>query len=143
MIDDLASLGLAAHPEGGWFRETWRSDHCTVIDFALAANTFSRWHRVRGADEVWTHVRGLPLVLHVIHPDGRYERVDLGPERSSAVVPADAWQAAEPAAGDDGYVLVTCTVSPPFAFDRFDLADPSLAQTFPDHAAIIGRLTAG
>lgn len=142
MIDDLASLGLAAHPEGGWYRETWRSEHCTVIDFALAAGTFSRWHRVRGADEVWTHVRGAALALHVLHPDGRYERVELGPERASAVVPADAWQAAEPVGGGD-YVLVTCTVSPPFAFERFALADASLAERFPAHAAIIERLTNG
>lgn len=139
----LRSLGLADHPEGGWYRETWRSERCTVIDFALAPGTFSSWHRVRGADEVWTHVRGLPLALHVLHPDGRYERVELGPTQPSAVVPGDAWQAAEPLDGDDAYVLVTCTVSPPFAFENFDLADHSLVDGYPAHAAVLERLIRG
>ncbi|MEN0063028.1 MAG: cupin domain-containing protein [Myxococcota bacterium] len=140
---DLASRGLVAHPEGGWFRETWRSTLCTVIDFALESGTFSAWHRVRGADEVWTYVRGCPLRLHVIHPDGRYETLVLNDERSSAVVPADAWQAAEPVGTAAPYVLVTCTVSPPFAFDRFDLADATLARSFPNHAPVIDRFLPG
>ncbi len=138
--DSLTSLGLTAHPEGGWYRETWRSERCSVIDFALAPGTFSAWHRVRGSDEVWTHVRGVTLALHVIHPDGRYQRVELDGQHPSAVVPADAWQAAEPLDGDADHVLVTCTVSPPFDFDRFDLADASLAETLPRHAAIVTRL---
>jgi len=133
--------GLTAHPEGGWYRETWRSSHCTVIDFVLESGAFSSWHRVRGADEVWTHVRGLPLAVHVLHPDGSYERIVLGPDRASAVVPAAAWQAAEPVGDDAPFVQVTCTVSPPFTFERFDLADPSLAETWPHHAELLTRLT--
>jgi len=139
--EGLQGLDLVPHPEGGWYRETWRSEHCTVIDFALEPGSFSSWHRVRGADEVWTHVRGLPLGLHILLPDGRYERTVLGPDHPSAVVPADAWQAAEPLGDAFQYALVTCTVSPPFAFERFDLADATLADAWPQYRTILERLT--
>lgn len=140
----LEGRGLQPHPEGGWFRETWRSDRCTVIEFALPRGTFSAWHRVRGADEVWTHVRGQALELSILHPDGRLEVHVLGPDRVTAVVPGGAWQAAAPVDATHGdHVLVTCTVSPPFDFARFDLADASLLDAFPDHAATIGARLPG
>lgn len=135
---ELSHLGLHPHPEGGWYRETWRSAHLTVIDYLLDAGSYSGWHRVSGSDEVWHHHRGGRIALHVLHPDGRYERIVLGHTQFSAVVPAECWQAAEPL--DDRWVLAGCTVAPPFAFERFTMADTSLAEAFPAHADLIRRL---
>jgi predicted cupin superfamily sugar epimerase len=120
--DHLVSLGLTAHPEGGFFRETHRSPLCTVIDFVLLAGQVSRWHRVLGAEEVWMHHKGAPLDLHLF--DGTaHERIRLGLSRATAVVPADVWQAAEPLVdhSEHDYTWVSCVVTPPFTFDRFEL----------------------
>jgi len=117
---ELAHLGLQPHPEGGWFRETHRSPQCTVIDFVLLPGELSALHRVLGREEVWVHHRGGPLVLHIVDgPQHRTLRLDA--EQATAVVPADAWQGAEPVS--DRWVWVNCIVSPPFAFEAFELAD--------------------
>ena len=134
--DDLiARLGLEPHPEGGWFRETWRSPSSdggssrsagTAIYFLLRPGEQSHWHRVDAA-EIWHHYAGGVLRIG-ISPDG-VARTDhlLGPdlatgERPQVIVPPGAWQAAEPVA--DEAVLVGCTVSPGFEFAHFDLAPP-------------------
>lgn len=119
----IRELGLAPHPEGGFYRETFRSAASTVIYFLLPAGDFSAFHRVLGRDEVWHHYAGGPLVLHVVHVDGRYESHRLGEGVYHAVVPADAWQAAET---EEAAVLVGCTVSPAFDFAAFEL--PSRAE---------------
>jgi predicted cupin superfamily sugar epimerase len=124
-------LELEPHPEGGWYRETWRSGveiqpegydgpraSATAIYFLLAPAEESRWHRVRSA-EVWLWHSGGPLVLQYDE-----ETVTLGPdvgagERPQVVVPAGAWQAARPAG--DQPVLVSCIVSPGFDFADFTL----------------------
>jgi predicted cupin superfamily sugar epimerase len=123
-------LGLAEHPEGGWFRETWRDEASTAICFLLRQGERSAWHRVLGSTEVWHHYLGGTLRLHV-SVDGRtVATVSLGAdlvagERPHAVVPAGAWQSAELSAEDvGGYALVGCTVAPPFRFDAFELAPP-------------------
>lgn len=131
----LAHLDLAPHPEGGWFREVYRSEQLTLIDYVLPAGGFSAWHRVHGGDEVWNHHRGGRLALHILS-DAGYERIVLGEERCSAVVPADCWQAAE--ALDDTWVWVGCTVAPPFEFARFEMATEELATRYPD--APVSRL---
>jgi predicted cupin superfamily sugar epimerase len=128
----IAHLGLEAHPEGGWFRETWRDQPAdgtrgagTAIHFLLRAGERSHWHRV-DATEIWHHYAGGPLEL-AVSPDGREVTTtivgdDLADgEQPQAVVPADAWQAARPLAD---WVLVGCTVSPAFEFGRFELAAP-------------------
>lgn len=129
---DLAALRLEPHPEGGFYRETHRSEHLTVIDFLLLDGQRSAWHRVSGSDEVWNHHRGGRLALHILSPGGEHERIVLGDERFSAVVPAGWWQAAE--ALDPAWVLVGCTVAPPFVFERFSMADATLFERFPQHA---------
>lgn len=134
--DELAHLGLEPHPEGGFFRETFRSRHLTTIDFLLPAGGYSAWHQVRGSDEVWNHHRGGELVLHVLSEQG-YQQHSLGQTTFSAVVPAGAWQAAE---APQGWVLVGCTVAPPFDFARFSLATPALVAAFPDQRELIRRL---
>lgn len=121
----ISLLDLAAHPEGGWFRETWRHDPGpgaadsrgagTAIYYLLAAGERSHWHRV-DATEVWHFYDGDPLELSM--PDGT---VTLSRERPQVVVPAGVWQSARSLGA---WTLVGCTVSPPFEFSRFELAPP-------------------
>ena len=123
-------LGLAAHPEGGWFGESWRDEASTAIWFLLRAGERSHWHRLHGAAEVWHHYRGDALTVRTSRDGIAVESVVLGPdlaagERPQAVVPAGAWQSAEPVPGQPaGYTLVGCTVAPPFRFEAFELAPP-------------------
>lgn len=134
----IERLGLEPHPEGGFYRETWRDDASTAIHFLLPPGTFSAWHRVRDAVELWHHYDGGPLRLHLLDAGG-YRSVDLGLEGFQAVVPADTWQAAEPLGTDAA--LCGCTVAPPFRFEAFELADASaLAARYPEHRAVITRL---
>lgn len=124
---------LQPHPEGGWYRETWRGPDGTdgrsvgtAILFLLEADQKSHWHRVDAA-ELWFWHAGGPLELRVLD-EGEDAPVAfrLGPELLDgdlphALVPANAWQAARPL---DGWVLVSCTVSPGFDFSGFELAAP-------------------
>ncbi len=130
---ELGHLSLAAHPEGGFYRETYRSEHLSTIDYVLLGRQFSGWHRVAGRDEVWNHHQGGRLALHLIDPNGVYSSVELGRTLHSAVVPADWWQAAE--ALDDAWVHTGCTVAAPFTFDAFTMADDSLFDTYPHLSA--------
>lgn len=111
----IADLGLASHPEGGWFRETWRDEHSTAIYYLLQEGERSHWHRVAAA-EMWHFYDGDPLELSM--PG---ETVTLSREHPQHVVPAGVWQAARPLGH---WALVGCTVSPPFEFSRFELAPP-------------------
>lgn len=126
----VAALGLAPHPEGGHFREAWRDAPAdgsrgagTAIHYLLAPGERSHWHRVDAA-ECWLWQAGGPLRLRL--PGGE---VLLGPDLAAGqrllhVVPAGAWQAAEPVAG---WALVACTVSPAFTFAGFEMAPPGWA----------------
>jgi hypothetical protein len=125
----IEKLGLQPHPEGGWYRETWRGPEVagrasgTVILFLLQAGERSHWHRV-DADEVWLWHAGAPLVLALGVTSAATVRLGpdvLGDEVVQAVVPAGWWQAAW-SLGD--WTLVSCTVSPGFQFEGFDLAPP-------------------
>ncbi|MEQ1505758.1 MAG: cupin domain-containing protein [Myxococcota bacterium] len=131
----IRDLGLEPHPEGGYYRETSRTQRCTTIVYLLRAGQVSAWHRVRDADETWHHYGGDPLALHQLDADG-LRTVTLGAGTFHAVVPADTWQAATPVGAR--YSLVGCTVAPPFEFARFELADPvRLAAEFPAWSAAI------
>ncbi|KRB79381.1 cupin [Sphingomonas sp. Root710] len=124
-------LGLKPHPEGGWYRETWREGtegrgHATAIYFLLEAGQRSHWHRV-DAGEMWLFHAGTPLRIGIAANEaGPVEWIDVGPDvlagaRPQALVPAGWWQAAEAA---DGWALVSCVVAPGFDFDGFTLAPP-------------------
>ena len=129
--DVIARLGLEAHPEGGWFRETWRHADSdggrgagTAIHFLLRAGERSHWHRV-DATEIWHHYLGAPLELEL--SDGTTVRsvvlgddLDAGQEPQVIVAPGE-WQAAR-SLGE--FTLVGCTVSPAFDFEGFELAPP-------------------
>ncbi len=135
-------LDLAPHPEGGWYRETWRSGPpsvppgypgpraaATVIYFLLTPGEESAWHRVR-SDEAWLWHAGGPLTVldggGGDRPAGADNArvVTLGPDLAAGqvpqhVIPGGHWQAARPAAGAE--VLVSCVVAPGFDFEDFTL----------------------
>ena len=130
----IAKLGLHPHPEGGWYRQTWVGPELhigtdtrasgTAILFLLKTGEHSHWHRV-DADEIWIWNAGAPLMLSLGETVARDIRMGpevLGGDVVQAVVPAGHWQAAH-SLGD--WSLVTCTVSPGFRFEGFELADPS------------------
>jgi predicted cupin superfamily sugar epimerase len=130
--DLIARLGLSPHPEGGWYRETFRDRAgpdgravSTAILFLLAAGERSHWHRV-DASEIWLWHAGAPLALDISADGSAVARQRLGPdlaagETPQAVVPAGHWQAAESLGG---HALVSCVVAPGFDFARFELAPP-------------------
>ena len=128
----VALLGLTPHPEGGFFRETFRSPAppggrgaSTAIYYLLREGEVSAWHRV-DADEAWHHYAGAPLEL-TLSAGGQSRAVfrlgsGLGRgERPQAVVPAGVWQTARTLGG---WTLVGCTVAPAFDFAGFELAPP-------------------
>lgn len=122
--DDLIKLlDLKPHPEGGWFRETYREGNAgransTAIYFLLKQGEQSLWHRVDAA-EVWHFYRGAPLELRINkHVYLLGNDIDQA-QAPQVVVPPNAWQAAR-TLGD--YTLVGCTVAPGFDFDRFEIA---------------------
>ena len=130
---------LVPHPEGGYYRETMRSAHCTTIYFLLPAGQFSAWHRVNGADEVWHHYAGDPLALHTLDARG-VQRTVLGEDAHHAIVPAGTWQAATPIG--ERFTLVGCTVAPAFEFSNFELGQrAALLQQFPASERHISRFT--
>lgn len=127
----ITELGLAPHPEGGWYRQTWvasdgpRSSG-TCIYFLLKAGERSHWHRV-DATEIWHFYAGSPLVLRLAANDkGPAVPHMLGPDLQAGqvpqvIVPTNYWQSAE---STHSWSLVGCTVSPGFSFDGFELAAP-------------------
>jgi predicted cupin superfamily sugar epimerase len=142
----VATLGLQAHPEGGYFRETYRAAEqvrtsrgprsaATAILYLVTAAAPSHFHRLQ-ADEIWLHQGGAPLELVTLSPNGTAQSVTLGPPAQSAeprphaLVPALTWQAARvacgsAAAGDAGeadeWSLVSCVVTPGFDYEDFEL----------------------
>jgi predicted cupin superfamily sugar epimerase len=123
----IARLGLARHPEGGWFRETHRQpdpaggrDLSTAILFLLEAGQRSHWHRV-DAVETWFWHAGAPLLLRIDHEAILLGGDVLAGQSPQGIVPAHAWQAAE---ADAGWALVSCVVTPAFDFAGFELAPP-------------------
>ncbi len=128
----ITTLNLEPHPEGGWFRQTFRDDgpdergHSTAIYFLLEAGKPSHWHKVHGSSEVWLYHAGAPIRLK-LSEDGKSEThhllgIDIAVgERPQLIVPPGWWQAAE-SLGD--WTLVSCTVAPGFLFENFELAAP-------------------
>ena len=132
----IEALGLAPHPEGGWYRETWRAEAApgeraaaTAILFLLEAGQGSHWHKV-DATELWLFHAGSPLRLLTAPDDaGPVAEVRLGAdvlagEQPQCRIAPHHWQAAE---ADPGWALVSCIVSPGFEFEGFTLAAPGWA----------------
>lgn len=150
----IETLGLRTHPEGGYYRETFRSEQLvetprgprsalTTILFLLTADSFSAFHRI-ASDEVWNFYDGDPLAIEILHPGGLYERRNLGPGGPwQTVVPAGAAFASH-VAEPGSHALVGCDVAPGFEFADFELCERSeLSASHPNAATIISRLTRG
>jgi len=128
----IAALGLQRHPEGGWFRETFRAapisggrGASTAIFYLLQQGENSHWHRV-DADEVWHFYAGEPLELSLSADGKTTQRQILGKDLANKqtpqiVVPARVWQSARPLGA---FTLVGCTVAPAFEFAGFEMASP-------------------
>ena len=129
--DIIETLGLEPHPEGGWFRETFRAvsddserSASTAIYYLLKSEEQSRWHRVVDADEIWNWYAGSSLLLSLSDNGHGRQEIVLGAdivagERPQVVVPKGFWQSARPR---DGWALVGCVVAPAFRFEAFEMA---------------------
>jgi hypothetical protein len=160
----IEKLGLEPHPEGGYFRQSYKAElelakealpagftgpraASTAIYFLLEGENFSAFHRLR-SDEVWHFYAGDPLVVHGIEPDGKYFSILLGRDLEAgqvlqAVVPAGCWFASH-VADWKSFAVVGCTVAPGFEFEDFEMGQrKELAATYPQHGGLIERLTRG
>ncbi len=147
----IRTLDLQPHPEGGWYREIYRSAESiaaaalperfdgarrfsTAIYYLLDGSTFSAFHRIR-QDEVWHLYDGGPLTIHTIDTAGAHATLDVAP---AAVVPAGVLFGAF----TETYALAGCTVAPGFEFGDFAMPSrAALVDAYPQHRAIIERLT--
>jgi len=158
----IDKLGLISHPEGGYYRETYRATLSiarealppqftgprlvsTGIYFLLERENFSAFHRLR-SDELWHFHAGGPLVVHVIEEDGCYSEILIGnnPEAGEtlqAAVRAGCWFASR-VQDPDSFALVGCTVAPGFDYEDFELGKRSeLVSLYPQHRKLIEQLT--
>lgn len=162
-IEDLvAQLQLQPHPEGGYYKEVYRSagtipqaalgaeftgdrNYCTGIYFLLTGSNFSAFHRIK-SDELWHFYDGDSCHVYVIHLNGELEVIRLGTDIANgevyqAVVPAGAWFASE-CSNPNGYSLTGCTVSPGFDFADFEMAErQTLINEYLKHEDVISKLT--
>jgi predicted cupin superfamily sugar epimerase len=156
--DWIARLALVRHPEGGWYRETYRASERidtaalpprfggprafgTAIYYLLRAGERSALHRIK-SDEVWHHYAGDAVILWTLDDSGAARDVRLGGDGDFQIlVPAGAWYGARVADGG-AYALMGGTVAPGFEFADFELADrATLLATWPRHRALIEALT--
>lgn len=158
----IEKLKLQAHPEGGYFRETYRSEgkisrdelspaysssrnYSTCIYFMLTSETFSAFHKIN-QDEIWHFYEGAPIVLHTLSQEGKHQEFVIGNDfsegqRPQLVVPGGNYFAAR-VSGSDKHALVGCTVAPGFDFDDFVLPTrQELIHKFPQHENLIKEFT--
>lgn len=161
-ITIIKELGLLEHPEGGYFKETYRSkgsisnatlgenyqgdrNYSTCIYFLLTSEKFSAFHKIN-QDEIWHFYKGSPLLLHIISKEGNYSSIKIGNDFEKGEVPqyvvkGGDWFAAE-VISNNAYTLVGCTVAPGFDFADFVLPErKELTALFPQHQEIITKLT--
>lgn len=153
----IKKLNLLPHPEGGYYRETYRCNMqitakdfegsrniSTAIYFLLDGKSKSHFHRIK-SDELWFFHEGSALEVLLLNERG-LETIVLGKnaengESFQAIVPAGCWFGARLKEGKD-YALVSCTVAPGFDFRDFELAKKeSLKKEFPQHIPIIDDMT--
>ncbi len=158
----IKELDLKSHPEGGYFKETYRSkgeinsqclpmdydgkrNYSTCIYFLLTSDTFSAFHKIR-QDEIWHFYDGSPVELHIISEEGNHSKHSIGSDFLNGEVPqlivsSDHWFAAK-VIDENSYSLVGCTVSPGFDFSDFVLPKKEeLIDKFPQHKEIIAEFT--
>jgi uncharacterized protein len=157
----IKQLDLQPHPEGGFFKETYRSqgvisqqaldtkfsgnrNFSTAIYFLLRSKDRSLFHRIK-SDELWHFYAGSSLTLFVLSPNGlETHMLGCNPEKNESlqvVIPAGCWFGAR-VNEENSYVLSGCTVAPGFDFADFEFGKREvLLQQFPDHKNIIEQLT--
>lgn len=158
----IENYHMSAHPEGGYFVETYRAseflqDEClplrfrgervfsTAIYYLLQGNEYSAFHRIH-SDELWHFYYGSSLNIYILDPLGNFELITLGANLSNgevfqAAVRAGHWFAAHPV-NPDHFSFVGCTVAPGFSFEDFEIADPAkLAEQFPKYNDMIWRFS--
>lgn len=152
----VKNLKMLQHPEGGYFKETYRSEgafipdgfsgarnFATSIYFLLEKDNVSHFHRIK-SDEIWYYHAGAPLTVYVIHQNGKLEEIKIGPniengEVLQAVVPANTIFGSTCTAD---FSLVGCMVAPGFDFNDFELFTTSeLMGLYPKYEAVIGVLS--
>ena len=158
----IEKLNLEEHPEGGYFREIYRSGDtiikaglpsrytgdrsaATLIYYLLKDDDFSAFHRIR-SDETWIHLAGDSLDIHMIRPDGSYKIERLGKNIAEGYAPVQTvehefWFGAS-LPSHSSFCLCACMVSPGFDFADFEMADPDMLKNrYPRHAKIIEKLS--
>lgn len=158
----INNLNLQPHPEGGYFKEVYRSqefisenelgdlyrgnrNYCTSIYFLITSDQFSSFHRIK-QDEIWHFYDGSPLKLHVITPEGEHSEHLIGRDIANGEVPqfvvsGGCWFGAE-VIEPNSFSFIGCTVSPGFDFTDFELGNKrQLATLFPKHKNLVERLT--
>lgn len=162
-VDEIIkSLNLLPHPEGGYYKETYRSvgnitpdsldkrytekrSYSTCIYFLLTSNNFSAFHKIK-QDEIWHFHEGSPIQLHTISEEGIHQEYYIGNnfvagQEPQLVVKGNHWFAAS-VTEKKSFALVSCTVSPGFDFNDFVLASKDeLANKFPQHKKLIENYT--
>jgi len=159
----IENLHLQPHPEGGYFKEVYRSretisadlllvrydsEHCfaTSIYFLLKSDQISAFHRLK-SDEIWHFYSGSPITVYIITQEGLLSENILGRdvlnnEQLQLVIPHGCWFAAKVNLLDS-FSLVGCNVAPGFDFSDFQLAEKSLLlERFPQHSELISRMCA-
>ena len=157
----IEHFGLLPHPEGGWYKETYRSNESIAqndlparfkgdrafsiaIYFLMEQGNFSAFHKIK-SDECWHFYAGSTLEIYILYETGLLETIRLGnnieqDELFQYVVPANTWFASRPAPGSD-FSFTGCTVAPGFDFEDFELAEKAiLSAQFPNHKNIIEEL---
>jgi uncharacterized protein len=159
----IEKLGLIKHPEGGWYREVYKSDELikkehlperfsggdrhfsTAIYFLLSGGEYSAFHRIK-SDETWHFYDGSAVTIHMIDSSGNYSSASLGVDIESGeipqfTVPHSSWFAAE-VTEPDSFALVGCTVSPGFHFDDFEMGErETMINDFKNLENIIVKFT--
>lgn len=153
--DYIKQLNLAPHPEGGWYRQVYKSEetfteankelhYYTSIYFLLDDKNISHFHQLT-RDEIWYFHAGEPLTIHCISPAGNYYRVRLGnnpanDEQFQFAVPAGTIFGSE-SNNPDSFSLVSCMVAPGFTFDDFELKHKQdLLKNYPQYQEVIEKM---
>jgi predicted cupin superfamily sugar epimerase len=139
-IEELIQMhDLRPHPEGGYFKETYRSEFSTGIFYLLPKGQKSSFHRIK-SDEMWHFYSGDSLCVVEINPDGSLKETHLDKNNVQYVVPAGVWFGAYLPAGSE-FAFVGCTVAPAFHFEDLEMASKdAFLVTYPQHSAIIQKL---
>ncbi|KAA3619242.1 MAG: cupin domain-containing protein [Flavobacterium sp.] len=160
----ISKLELKPHPEGGYFRETYRSagsipkdalggqysgdrNYATAIYYLITSQHFSAFHKIT-QDETWHYYDGAAMCLHIISPTGEYKKLLISNNLSRGelpqfTVPGGYWFASEVSV-PDSYSLMGCTVAPGFSFEDFIMPKrEELLTLFPQHHQLITNLTHG